>query len=109
MAIRCFPTVGRSEVRVRCRTTSRTLANVSHLMLVTGGRYEVHLQAHRVDTPYCTTRFVRGLGTKDLRAHRSASGQGPGSGTLAGARLCLATRLLPMETWHLPLDTGHLG
>ena len=85
------------------------MANISHLQMVTGGRYEAHLQAHRVDNPYSSPRYVRGLGTKDLCPHRSASGQGPGSGTLTGAGLCLATRLLPVETWRLPLETGHLG
>ena len=102
-------TVGRAESGLRSRTTSPTLATVSHLVLVTGGRYEAHLQAHRVDNPCSAYRFVRGLGTKDLCPHRSASGQGPGSRTRTGAGLRLATRLLPMETWRLSLETRCLG
>jgi hypothetical protein len=91
-------------------TACRRLADVSHRRLVTGGRYEAHLQAHRVDNPSHPSRGVRDMGaTQDLCSRCPACCQGRGSGTRARTRLRVATRLLPVETWRLRLETGSLG
>jgi len=47
--------------------------------------------------------------TQDLCSRCSACCQGGGSGTRAWTRLRVATRLLPVETWRLRLETGPLG
>src|SRR5215831_2249563 len=95
----------------RCRealtTAVERLATVSHLLLVTGGRYEIYVQAHRVDTPCRRCRSVRSMAA-NLCPRASASGEGRGSGTRE-ARPRLAAGLLPVETWRLPLAIGPLG
>src|SRR5215467_14292569 len=55
------------------------------------------------------------LGTSEVWAQRTYVRTAPPParvqvrGRSPGPGLCLATRLLPVETWRLPLETGHLG
>jgi hypothetical protein len=106
----CVTRIHRRPIR-RSRTASRSLANVSHVRLVTGGRYdEAHLQARRVDNPYPHGRGVRGMGTtQDLCPGRSTFAKGRSSEIRAGAWLCLAARFLPVAAWRLRLETRRLG
>ena len=100
----------RSDGSARVNLKQKPLANVSHLSRVTGGRHEAHLQAHRVDNSGLCHRGIRSLGTtQDVCPRRSAAGEGRGSDRGTRTRLCLAARLLPVETWRLLLETGRLG
>src|SRR5215467_2086966 len=103
-----LPSSWRSEAPGGARTASRRLASVWQFLLVTGGRYEVRLEAHRVDSPCRRCCCARGVGT-NVSPRRSASAQGRGSWTRTRTRLRLAARILPVEKWRLRLERGRLG